>query len=296
MRSMILLMLMFGMACAGFGQIRKSKQRPVSFQKHYNEILPKSPQFKNSGWILAPGATYMLTPFIYQKHTFEATTTRQFDARARGIGKPGIYAEVGRYRMLPYSKLFSYFDYGISYKSLRGNERANGQYVSVPGEAALSPLEETRGQFGFHHAEAFFNLNHIWRVGKYHFIQHTIGVNGGYAFLQNMSGTSLSPVGFVNPGSWNAQFHYKLGYGIKMRGNWLLIPAIETPILNLFPFENGRSSSGFFASRYRPLIFSLRFFFMRPSNTMDCTPVRTPEGLKMPTDMNKQQELQDGVK
>jgi hypothetical protein len=267
------------------------KKKPVSFQKHYNEVLPKAPQYKLSGWHFAPGATYMLTPFVYQNRVFDETDVSRFDARARGIGKPGLYAEVGRYRMLPYLPFFEYLDYSISYKSLRGSERANGQYVSVPAEAPLSPLEQTEGDFGFHYAELNVNLNHIWRISKYNFIQHSIGVNGGYAFLANQGGATVSPVTQLNPGRINAQLHYKLGWGIKMRGNWLLIPSIETPILNVWPFENGRSSMGFFASRYRPLIFSLRFFFMRPANTMDCTPVKTREGLMMPTDMNKQQQM-----
>jgi len=291
MRS-ILLFFLFSLIVGGATAQYKGKQKPVSFQKHYNEVLPKTPQHKKSGWLFAPGATYMLTPFVYQSRTFDETDGAKFDARARGIGKPGIYGEVGRYQMLEYWYFFKYMDYGISYTGLRGNERANGQYVSIPAEAELSPIEQTQGTFGFHYAQAFVNFNHVWRISKYNFIQNSIGANAGYAFLANQGGTSLSPVGYENPGKIAAQLHYKLGFGIKMRGNWLLIPSIETPILNGWPWENGRSTYGFFASRYRPLIFSLRFFFIRNANTLDCTPVRTREGLKMPTDMDKQQQME----
>ncbi|MEX2595910.1 MAG: hypothetical protein WEC59_03190 [Salibacteraceae bacterium] len=294
MRAIISLLLISALGFTSvYAQKKRSKQKPVSFQKHYNEILPKAPQYKLNGWHFAPGATYMLTPFVYQNKNFDETDASVFDARVRGLGKPGIYAEVGRYRMLPYLKFFEFLDYGISYKGLRGSERANGQYVTKPAESPLTPMEGSQGDFGFHYAELFLNLNHIWRIGKYNFIQHSIGLNGGYAFLTNQSGSSLSPVGFENPGQWNAQLHYKLGYGIKMRGDWLIIPSIETPVLNAWPFENGRSSMGFFASRYRPLIFSLRFFFSRPANTMDCTPVKTREGMKMPTDTDKQMQMEE---
>ncbi|MDA9266864.1 hypothetical protein N9P66_00680 [Salibacteraceae bacterium] len=274
---------------------QKGRKKPVSFQKHYNEILPKAPQYKMSGWFFAPGATYMMTPFIYQNRTFDETSTQKFDARARGLGRPGIYAEVGSYKMLPYWKFFKFMDYGVSYKGLRGNEKANGQYVSLPSETPIPTLEETEGTFGFHYAEAFVNFNHIWRISKYNFIQHSLGANAGYAFMANQGGTSLSPVGYENPGRIAAQLHYKLGFGIKMRGDWLIIPALETPILNAWPFESGRSSYGFFSSRYRPIIFSIRIMLMRPANTLDCTPVRTREGWKMPTDMDKQDQM-DGVK
>jgi len=273
-----------------FGQGRR--QKPVAFQKHYNEVLPKAPQYKPSGWVLAPGATYMLTPFIGRKETWDETATQRYDGKFTPLGKPGIYAEVGRYRMLPYGRFFKYLDYGISYKSLRGIEKAEGQRVTVPAETVLLD-EKTNGKFGYHYAEAFINFNHIWRIGKYNFVQHSIGVNAGYAFIRNMSGNTLSPATLETPGNYLAQIHYKLGYGIKMRGNWLLIPSIETPVLNLLPFEAPRSSLGFFASRYRPLIFSLRFFFMRPADGMECTPVRTREGLFMPTDMDKQRQMNE---
>jgi hypothetical protein len=289
----LLLVLMIGFSA--FAQKRRGKQKPVSFQKHYNEVLPKAPQFKNSGWIIGPGATYMLAPFVSLNKTYQKTDVSKFDAKIAASGKPGIYLEAGRYKTLPYSRLFKYFDYGISYKSLRGKESGQGQYVSLPSETPLSIYKQTQGTFGYHYAEAFFNLNHIWRIGKYNFLQHSIGANAGYAFLTNQSGNTVSATTNANPGSFSTQLHYKLGYGIKMRGNWLLIPAIETPILNVMPFEAPRSSYAFFASRYRPLIFSLRFFFMRPANTLDCTPVRTREGLKMPTDMDKQNQM-DGVK
>lgn len=292
MRIFLIALLLIGPVLSSFGQFGKKKNKPVTYKRHYNEILPAAPQCKKSGWILGPGATHMLTPFVYQGRTFDETATSKFDARARGIGKPGLYAEVGRYQMLEYSKLFKYFDYGISYEGLRGNERANGQYVSIPDEAVLSPLEESRGSFGYHYAQGFFNLNNVVRISKYNFIQNSIGVNAGYAFLANLGGTGLSPADAnQNPGRIQAQLHYKIGFGIKMRGNWLIIPALETPILNGWKWENGRSSHGFFASRYRPIIFSLRFFFIRNANTLDCTPVKTREGLMMPTDMNKQQQM-----
>ena len=291
MRIIPSILLLIALSATAFAQ--KGRNKPVSFQKHYNEILPKTPQFKKSGWILGPGATYMLTPFIYQSRTYNETDVSKYDARARGLGKPGLYAEIGRYQMLEYWYFFKYMDYGISYTGLRGNERSNGQLVSVPAEAALSPLEEYRGSFGYHYAQAFVNFNHVWRISKYNFIQNSLGANAGYASIANQGGSTVPPAAGTNPGRIAAQLHYKLGFGIKMRGNWLLIPSLETPILNGLPWENGRSSYGFFASRYRPIIFSLRFFFMRPANTMDCTPVRTREGLKMPTDMDKQQQMDE---
>ena len=292
-RILALCMLFVVVSASVMAQKKRGKQKPISFQKHYNDILPAKPQFKPSGWLLGPGLTYMATTFVPIKKTFQKTETQQFDAKLSALGKIGLYAEVGRYRMFQYSKLIKYMDYGISYKGLRGKEKAEGQWVSLPGEAAISALEQTSGKFGYHYAEAFVNFNHVWRIGKYNFIQNSLGVNAGYAFIANLAGATVSAAATGNPGQFSTQLHYKLGYGIKMRGNWLIIPALETPILNVLPFEPPRSSLGFFASRYRPVILSIRFFFMRPANTLDCTPIRTREGTKMPTDMGKQRQMDE---
>ena len=294
MRQILICLILVIVSGSVFAQRKIRKQKPVSFQKHYQDILPYKPQFKQNGWILGPGATFMMTTFVPINKTFAETETEKFEAKLTALGKPGLYAEVGRYRMFQYSKIFKYLDYGISYKGLRGSEKSEGQFVSIPGGGAIAgTLEQASGTFGYHYAEAFFNLNNVWRISKYNFIQNSIGVNAGYGFIRNLAGATVSAAATGNPGSFSTQIHYKLGFGIKMRGNWLLIPALETPILNILPLEPPRSSFGFFASRYRPVILSLRFFFMRPANTLDCTPVRTREGLKMPTDMDKQNKMDE---
>lgn len=294
-KSIILLVLMLGWL-ATEAQHSKLKRKPVSFQKHYNEVLPKAPQYKMSGWFFAPGATYMLTRFVPRNETLNETASTKLEGKFTPLGKPGVYAEVGRYQMLQYWKLFKYMDYGISYKMLRGREKAEGTLMTVPSEAVLASEGPIIGKFAYHYAEAFINLNHIWRISKYNFVQNSIGANAGYAFIRSMGGGTITGATVSDPGRFSAQLHYKLGFGIKMRGNWLLIPAVETPILNLLPFEPTKSAYGFFTSRYRPLMFSLRFFFMRPANTLDCTPVRTREGVKMPTDMDKQNQMQEEAK
>ncbi len=291
---LLLILTLLISSSALHAQKRKvNKNKPVSFNRHYNEILPTDPQYKLSGWLLAPGATYMMTRFISRNETLSESATERYDGKFTPLGKPGIYLEVGRYKMFKYPRLFRYFDYGIAYKSLRGREKAEGSIVSLPGEAEVQSLS-AEGSFGYHYLTAHFNLNHVWRIGKYNFLQNTLGFNADYGFIRNYDQTSIPQAELNDPGQFLANVHYKLGYGIKMRGNWLLIPSIETPILNVLPFEPPRSSLGFFTSRYRPVIFSLRFLFMRPSDGLDCTPVRTREGLFMPTDMDKQRQMNEG--
>lgn len=295
MRKLLLLTcILLVTASVAFSQKRaKQKNKPVSFNRHYNEILPVDPQYKMNGWVLAPGATYMMTRFISRNETLAETDSSRYDGKFTPLGKPGIYLELGRYKFFKYPRLFRYMDYGIAYKSFRGKEKAEGSLMSLPGEAEIQNYT-AEGSFGYHYVTAHLNLNHVWRLGKYNFLQNTLGFNVDYAFITNYDQTSIPSAVLNDPGKFLGNIHYKLGYGIKMRGNWLLIPSIETPIMNLLPFEPPRSSLGFFTSRYRPIIFSLRFLFMRPSDGMDCTPVRTREGMKMPTDMDKQREMNKG--
>lgn len=264
-----------------------------AYQRHYNEIFPKSPQFKSSGWLLAPGATYMLTRFVPRTETLSETASTSTEAKFSPLGKPGIYAEGGRYQMLRYNPFFKYLDYGLSYTMMRGREKAEATITSLPAEALISS-ESATANFGYHYAQAFVNFNHNWRLGRYQAIQHSLGVNAGYAVMANLSGNTVAGATVNSPGRWLGQAHYKLGYVVKMRGNWLLIPTLETPISNFLPFEPLRSAMPFATSRYRPIILSIRLFFIRPVDPTQCTPVRTREGWQMPTDMDKQQQMEEG--
>lgn len=266
------------------------KQKPVSYNKHYNEILPSEPKFKMNGWLFAPGGTYMLARTIGRTETLLTDSTTTTEGKFAPLGKPALYAEVGRYKMMKYSGLIKYIDYGLSYRGQRGRHKSTISTIFTETDSILTE-QEVVSTFGYHYIEAFFNANHVWRISKYNFIQNSLGINAGYAFLNNSNNTAVPLVTSAIPGRIQAQLHYKIGFGIKMRGNWLLIPSIETPILNAYAWDNGRSSVEFINSRYRPVVVSLRFFFSRPANTLDCTPIKTREGVKMPSDMEKQGQM-----
>lgn len=286
----LVLSLLVVLVSSFFASAQKKNQKPVSFNRHYNEILPHTPQYELSGWTFAPGGTYMLARTLGKTETLLTDSSTQLDARFAPVGKPAFYAEVGRYKMLKYSNLIKYIDYGLSYKGLRGMQKSTYSTIFTETDSVISETEY-KSNFGYHFIEAYFNANHVWRISKYNFIQNTLGVNGGYAFLANIDNATLPNVTSNIPQRYQFQLHYKLGFGIKMRGDWLIIPAVETPILNVLPFDNGRSSMNFFTSRYRPIIFSLRFMLMRPADTMKCTPVKTKDGTLMPSDMDKQGQM-----
>lgn len=250
------------------GQIKrpKHKQRDKKeslYREKVGQVFPENDyQYKMSGWYWGPGLTYTLS--VPRKHTksFTDPMDNSFDVEFSPSGKIGAYLEGGRYRILQYSYLFKYLDYGLAYKWLRGNEG----YSFSSGSGS--------GKFSDHFLLAHFNLNNVINITDNSFLQNTIGINADYALIK-----SRSPgfgAGETYPSGFVGQLHYKLGYGFKVNDRLMIIPALETPVLNLYPFEFPKSTLGYHNSRYRPIIFSVRLLYLRPTG-VECPPVYTPD-------------------
>jgi len=74
-------------------------------------------------------------------------------------------------------------------------------------------------------------------------------------------------------------FHLKVGYGFKVKKTLFVIPTMESPFLTLKKWEQGKSTYGIFNSRYRPLIFKVRFIWLKKLGKGKC-----PEALTSPED------------
>jgi len=213
------------------------------YGKKARDPFPKELQYKMTGWYFGPGFTYTLPMEGFT--VMDGNSGTEFNPS----GGFGLYLEAGRYHIWQYSSLIKYMDYGLAYKWLRGSE------------------ENTGLAYSDHYATAHLNLNNSIPINKYLFIQNTVGINVDYSFLQSRDGTG--------PPALLAQAHYKFGIGFKITDNLMIIPAIETPILNGWPWENGRSTLQYLNSRYRPVILSMRFLFLRPKQEI-CPPVYNP--------------------
>ena len=73
------------------------------------------------------------------------------------------------------------------------------------------------------------------------------------------------------PGTFLAQLHYRFGFGFKVRSGLFIVPSIETPILTVVPFDDGKSTLQYFSSRYRPLLISIRIMLLDKRKSADCT-------------------------
>lgn len=268
MRITGILILLFFFACEISAQIKrpKHKQRDRKeslYRQKVGDVFPENDyQYKMNGWYWGPGLTYPLSIPLNHSKTFTDPLDNPFDVSFKPSGKIGIYLEGGRYRILQYSYLFKYLDYGLAYKWLRGQEG-----FSYSGGSGT-------GMFSDHFLLAHVNLNNVINITNNSFLQNSIGLNADYALLKSRSSGFGTGEEFPEP--FVGQLHYKIGYGFKMNDRLMVIPSLEIPLINLYPFEFPKSTLSYHNSRYHPLLLSVRFLFLRPTG-VECPPVYTPD-------------------
>lgn len=234
------------------------------------EIIPLNGQAKRIGFYVAPGVTYTLPRFkdeeeqVFQRGDTSYTTT--YDPN----GRLGPYLEVGVSWYTRDPVIVDYLDMGLAYKNLRGAENYTGRYVQTDSTADMV----AEGEFAERLLTLHFNANKFIPTWRYQFLQLSLGVNADYRLGSDHShtGDSLLNAHSFPPDLWG-QVHFKLGYGFKVTGKLLIIPAIETPVFSIVPEDDGRFGAlQWFSSDYRPLVFSVRFLVLRPRKGFDCPP------------------------
>jgi len=239
-------------------------------QRKRRDIIPLEGQARRIGFYFAPGVTYTLPRF---KNTEEEVFSRgdtSFVATYDPDGKLGLYLEAGLSWYTRDPVIVDYLDVGLAYKNLRGAEAYTGRYAL--GDSVAESAAE--GDFAERMLTLHFNANKFIPTWRYQFVQLTLGANADYRLGSDYAhtGDSLLNGHSFPPDLWT-QLHFKLGYGFKVSGKLLIIPAIETPIFSVIPSDEGRFGSlQWFSSDYRPLILSVRFLFLRARQGFDCPP------------------------
>jgi hypothetical protein len=108
-------------------------------------------------------------------------------------------------------------------------------------------------------------------LGSYSFLQNSLGFNVDFRFSDKRN-NHANTLGHTqaDPSRLLAQLHYKIGFGYKLNEKWFIIPTLETPILNLFQWDKFKSTDPMFSSRYRPIILTIRFAWLRKTGPGDC--------------------------
>lgn len=262
MQRLALLLVFLATALISTAQGLMERKRP--------DIIPLDGQARRLGWYIAPGVTYTLSRFKDSEEEVFRNGDTSYTATYDPSGKLGLYLEAGVAWYTRDPVIVDYLDLGIAYKNLRGAESFVGQYARTDSVAEV--LGE--GDFAERMLTLHFNANKFIPTWRYQFVQLSLGLNADYRLGNDYvhTGDSLMNRHSFPPDLWG-QVHFKLGYGFKVTGRMLIIPAIETPIFSVVPEDEGRFGAlQWFSSDYRPLILSVRFLFLRPRKGFDCPP------------------------
>ncbi len=243
--------------------LSSSAQAP--YGRKNRELVDLGGRYNMAGWLVSPGLTYM---WPNKNRFFGERENENVDPK----GRLAVYLEAGRYRIFyGGGNVFNYMDYSLAYKRLSGSEEYLGN----------------KGIFKQNYLLGNFNINNIIQLSDYTFIQNSLGVNLDYKFSEKYE-NSGSPTG-ANTEKLLFSLHYKIGYGIKVTEKLFVIPTLETPILNVKQWEQAKSTYGMFSSRYRPIIFTVRFAWLGKPGKGSCPPVYAS-----PDDKAKQDAFQMG--
>ncbi len=243
-------------------------------QKHKigGGVLDRSKKNTMRGWYVGPGLSYTY-PYLKEKAEVGGPDSLIRDM-VKPKGKFGAYLEAGYFKYM--SKRFLIFDYwdaGLSYKWLRSGEESERQMIAGGSETVLST---GAAKHSAHNLVANFNLSHTYDMGGGNFWVNTFGLNFDYSIISSQktegafSGGNVAPLG-KQP--YYFQLHYKMGYGMEWNDRLMIIPMLETPILNIVPFQSGKSTMDNLFSRNRPLLLSVRFMFINNKAAKKCPPV-----------------------
>ncbi|MFY7971838.1 MAG: hypothetical protein ACOVOO_07840 [Flavobacteriales bacterium] len=249
-----------------------------------NRALYYESEYQPKGWFGGAGFTYTFpTQLAYDQTRVSNRTVENdtlYSGRFNPKGRFGLYFEAGRHHFTKKVYLVDHIDYGIAFKQYKGREDFEGK-VKADSLLAFSNI----GKFGYTYLGAFFNASNIFQIGDQFWIHNSLGANVDYAIIKKE--TYLGPttgMPQVFPSNLQAQLHYKLGLGWKAGAGLYFLPSIETPILNLYRFDDGKSTMAVFSSRYRPIIVSVRVMFLDRTKTKSC---ENQPGSKQQVDKDK---------
>lgn len=228
-------------------------------------------EWQKRGWFFAPGVTFMQPAernrdevrFLRRQGFNDTLHAGTFSNRSR----VGLYFEVGRHHFTDKIYFVDHIDYGIHVKMLRGTERFDGR-VKVGFDL---PEFNNSGRFSETFAGAFFNASNIARISSNLWWHSSVGVNAEYRIISRRSydGPTLG-MSMDYPRPYLGQLHFKAGLGWKADPGLYFMPMIETPILSLLPFDDGKSTLQYFTGRYRPIILTVRVMLLDRRKGREC--------------------------
>ena len=213
--------------------------------------------FQPFGWHVTPGVTYMVgNTKEDQNQTFNL----------KPAGTPGYYVEIGLAHVFKRrKKVFHYFDYGVGIKHFGGQEKI----IYEDGT-------ELKGSFNFGAAFARIDIHSVWQIARWNFIDQSLGFNFDYTVYggNQQSYNTTTTQDFQE--KMLAQLHYSIGWGIKPRDGFFIIPYVKTPVLTGLSWRNFNPGHRWYSSKYQPTIFGVKLAWLFAKK--DCPSVYDENG------------------
>jgi hypothetical protein len=267
------LLLALSFAAVGQGYGRKTK-----------DAFPQQPRFEKKFWYFDLGVNYTLPLLNSNEIEGSKIADTLYKTQPKQQGAPRFSAAFGRYHMINKFYFFRYWNYGITYRWLKGTETFTDVHNVLGNSTNYATGTNT---FNDHYVGMHIELNGRNKLSDKTFLQHTLGLNASYAVINNRSYTHSVPgIEEKTSNQIHSYLHYKLGWGIRASKKLLVIPAVEVPILNIYTFNSGRPDMPYFNSHFWPITFSIRFMLCKPYRMKNCPPV---DAIGVPEDGSNQQ-------
>lgn len=229
--------------------------------KHaFADLFQQTPGWPKSGWLAGIGASYTLPPNKAMDITLRSGAAGQL----KTFSFPGIYAELGRWHLVPSGIIFNNLDYSVAYKELNYRQDFSG----MMGSTAVVDKAKLNEQ----NVSVNFNLNSVIQLSSIDWIMPSIGIHGDYRFGGSSTYSMDSTVfNYTIPSEkLNVQLHAKLAYGLKLTTELFIVPSLEIGLWRLNDLNNLRIPKTVFNSNYTPVIFCIKFLLHRPFNLKPC--------------------------
>ncbi|MES2630171.1 MAG: hypothetical protein V4616_14505 [Bacteroidota bacterium] len=239
-----------------------SLQATAQYKKAFEDLFQQTPGWPRSGWLAGVGATYT---FPVNRKLNDAELLSGAKGSLKTYSAPGIYAELGRWHLVPSGIVFNNLDYSVAYKEINYRQEFTG---TDRNGAVLTDKAAWQDQ----NLSVNFNLNSVIQFADYQWLMPSLGIHGDYRLGGKRSYSPDSAnFNYVLPNQkLDVGLHVKIAYGLKLTSELFIVPSFQFDLLRLNDLNNLRMPKQVFNSNYTPVIFSLKFLLHRTFNLKPC--------------------------
>lgn len=238
-----------------------SAQYKVS--KAYKNALPYlDNQYNPWGYFITPGINYSFN-FPGTTDTNHLTPNPDFKYRSN----IGGHLSGGLYKFVNNNMIIKYFDFGLSADFYSGKEILQDEYL----DTLTNQINTGERKYNSLYIGAFGSINFVTNINNKYFFDHTLGASISYRVINKLKGDSLYPNILDNEGDdLILDAYYKFGFGIRLKNDIVLVPAIKIPLATFLNGTDFNPSFKYYNTRQYPLTLSVKIMWLRRASGKKC--------------------------